>query len=185
MGSSASHTTMTNTDQKQQPTTTTNSPLRPSTFKLASVKKKLYHPQLPTIRNMDRDDVCMRLASEHSRTTTVCTHKDFSEVDRLNVGIDKGERTFWTSQYVPSSQEGVSTVVHKVFNELDSFDDKEEAVVRHQYTRCDGQTLEKKELLLVNPTGRYVDESGKIEFEGYPVRRDLPSKTHNWIVDLN
>ena len=157
--------------------------------KLASVKKKLYHPKLPTIRNMDRDDVCMRLASEHSRTTTVCTHKDFSEVDKLNVGVDKGETTFWTSQYVPSRSGSIQNkrnpVISQVFKELDNFDEKEEAVVRHPYTRCDGQTLEKKELLLVNPTGKYSDESGKIEFEGYPIRRDIPSKTHNWIVDLN
>lgn len=114
----------------------------------------------------------------------MCTHKDFSEVDKLNVGVDKGETTFWTSRYVPSSQDGM-TVVNTVFNELDSFDQKEQAVNKYYYTRCDGQTLEKKELLLVNPTGKYVDESGKIEFEGYPIRRDIPSKTHNWIVDLN
>lgn len=43
---------------------------RPMSAKLAGVKDVLYHPGLPTLRQMDRDDVMMKLPTEHSRTTT-------------------------------------------------------------------------------------------------------------------
>lgn len=46
---------------------------RPMSAKLASVKDMLYHPNLPTFRQMDRDDVMRKLPTEHCRTTTTCS----------------------------------------------------------------------------------------------------------------
>ena len=44
---------------------------------LSSVKEGIYHPRLPTLRQMDRDTTMHRLPDEHSRTTTSCGPKDF------------------------------------------------------------------------------------------------------------
>jgi hypothetical protein len=46
---------------------------KPPSAKLPSVKEVLYHPALPTLRKMDRDEVLQKLPTEHSRTTTDCT----------------------------------------------------------------------------------------------------------------
>lgn len=43
---------------------------RPRSVKLAGVKHDLYHPNLPTLRKMDMDNVTHKLPTEHSRTTT-------------------------------------------------------------------------------------------------------------------
>lgn len=49
--------------------------------KLASVKKQLYNPILPTIRHMERDEVLCRLPDEHSRHTTSLTEEQFQKMD--------------------------------------------------------------------------------------------------------
>ena len=45
---------------------------------LASVKESIYHPRLPTLRQMDRDTTMHRLPDEHSRTSTSCGPRDFA-----------------------------------------------------------------------------------------------------------
>ncbi len=42
-------------------------------YKLASVKKEIYNPKIPTIRHMERDEVLCRLPDEHCRHTTPFT----------------------------------------------------------------------------------------------------------------
>jgi hypothetical protein len=42
-------------------------------YKLASVKKQLYNPKLPSIRRIERDEVLCRLPDEHCRHTTSFT----------------------------------------------------------------------------------------------------------------
>jgi hypothetical protein len=42
-------------------------------FKLATVKKQLYNPKLPSIRLIERDEVLCRLPDEHCRHTTSFT----------------------------------------------------------------------------------------------------------------
>jgi hypothetical protein len=42
-------------------------------FKLATVKKQLYNPKLPSIRRIERDEVLCRLPEEHCRHTTSFT----------------------------------------------------------------------------------------------------------------
>ncbi len=70
--------------------------------------------------------------------------------------------------------------VNQVFAQMGSFHLNEQAVTREKYTTCDGQTFEEREVLLVNPTGNYQDTELGVQFQGYPVRKDKPSKTHNW-----
>lgn len=52
---------------------------RTSSAKLAGMKQGLYHPRLPTLRRMDRDDAMNKLPTEHSRTTTTLTRGRFRE----------------------------------------------------------------------------------------------------------
>ena len=47
-------------------------------MKLASVKKQLYNPVLPTIRHMERDEVLCRLPEEHCRHTTSLSEGEFN-----------------------------------------------------------------------------------------------------------
>lgn len=49
-----------------------------SRVKLASVKKQIYNPVLPTIRRMERDEVLCRLPDEHCRHTTSLTEGEKS-----------------------------------------------------------------------------------------------------------
>ncbi|XP_028930460.1 testis, prostate and placenta-expressed protein isoform X3 [Ornithorhynchus anatinus] len=46
---------------------------------LAGVKSQLYHPSLPTLRQMDIDTANSRLPDEHCRTTTLLTKGDFDQ----------------------------------------------------------------------------------------------------------
>jgi hypothetical protein len=46
-------------------------------YKLASVKKQLYNPKLPSIRRIERDEVLCRLPEEHCRHTTSFTEGEF------------------------------------------------------------------------------------------------------------
>ncbi len=41
------------------------------------MKRQLYHPKLPTIRRMERDEVLCRLSDEHCRHTTSLTEGYF------------------------------------------------------------------------------------------------------------
>ncbi|CAF2060274.1 unnamed protein product [Rotaria magnacalcarata] len=59
----------------------TLSELKNQQFKLASVKKQLFNPKLPSIRRMERDDVLCRLADEHCRHTTSITEELFENFD--------------------------------------------------------------------------------------------------------
>lgn len=47
-------------------------PLVPKRTMLTSVKDTLYHPVLPTLRQMDMDTIANKLTNEHCRTSTVC-----------------------------------------------------------------------------------------------------------------
>ncbi|XP_075045538.1 sperm microtubule inner protein 8 [Mixophyes fleayi] len=47
-------------------------------YKLAGVKQTLYHPRLPSLRRMEMDTIGHKLSDHHSRTSTPCTHKNFS-----------------------------------------------------------------------------------------------------------
>ncbi|KAJ6666171.1 hypothetical protein lerEdw1_001075 [Lerista edwardsae] len=53
-------------------------PLVPKKTMLAAVKDTLYHPVLPTLRQMDMDTIANKLTDEHCRTSTVCCKEDFA-----------------------------------------------------------------------------------------------------------
>ncbi|XP_059143005.1 testis, prostate and placenta-expressed protein-like [Physella acuta] len=46
--------------------------------RLASVKTTLFHPNLPTLRHIERDNKMCKLPDEHCQTTTCCTERDFT-----------------------------------------------------------------------------------------------------------
>ncbi|CAG5135513.1 unnamed protein product [Candidula unifasciata] len=48
---------------------------------IAAVKRQIFHPNLPTLRAMDRDTVLCKLPDEHCQSTTCCTLADFSEAN--------------------------------------------------------------------------------------------------------
>uniref|UniRef100_A0A8C4XZU5 Sperm microtubule inner protein 8 n=1 Tax=Gopherus evgoodei TaxID=1825980 RepID=A0A8C4XZU5_9SAUR len=62
-------------------------PLDPKKVMLAGVKDRLFHPDLPTLRQMDMDSAGNKLPDEHSRTTTVCTKEDFANASFTLVGV--------------------------------------------------------------------------------------------------
>lgn len=41
-------------------------------YQLSDVKRSIYHPSEPTLRQIDRDDVLHKLPDEHCRHTTHC-----------------------------------------------------------------------------------------------------------------
>lgn len=53
-------------------------PVEPRTSRLAGVKDRLYHPALPTLRQMDMDTAMNKLPDEHSQTATACTKGNVS-----------------------------------------------------------------------------------------------------------
>ena len=48
-----------------------------SLVSLASVKRRIYNPLLPSLRKMSRDDVLGKLSHEHSRHTTTLSLSEF------------------------------------------------------------------------------------------------------------
>ncbi|XP_019361452.1 PREDICTED: testis, prostate and placenta-expressed protein [Gavialis gangeticus] len=62
-------------------------PVEPRTSRLAGVKDRLYHPALPTLRQMDMDTAMNKLPDEHSRTATACTKEDFNNSTFTLVGV--------------------------------------------------------------------------------------------------
>ncbi|UJR25586.1 hypothetical protein I4U23_006930 [Adineta vaga] len=59
-------------------------------YKLASVKKQIYNPIVPTIRHIERDEVLCRLPDEHCRHTSSFTEEQFQNFDptRSNTFVD-------------------------------------------------------------------------------------------------
>lgn len=55
--------------------------LQPQKYKLASVKKQIYNPKVPTIRRIERDEVLCRLPDEHCRHTSSFTEEQFKTFD--------------------------------------------------------------------------------------------------------
>ncbi|XP_038610301.1 testis, prostate and placenta-expressed protein isoform X1 [Tachyglossus aculeatus] len=56
---------------------------------LAGVKSQIYHPSLPTLRQMDIDSANSRLPDEHCRTTTFLTKGDFDQAHFTLLGEPK------------------------------------------------------------------------------------------------
>ncbi|BFZ25987.1 hypothetical protein BsWGS_29026 [Bradybaena similaris] len=48
-------------------------------IQIAALKRQIFHPNLPTLRAMDRDSLLCKLPDEHCQSTTCCTSADFTE----------------------------------------------------------------------------------------------------------
>ncbi|XP_045389568.1 testis, prostate and placenta-expressed protein [Lemur catta] len=62
-------------------------PLERQRRQLASVKRQLYHPALPTLRRMDMDTVKACLPDEHCQTTTYCRKDEFDNAHFTLLGV--------------------------------------------------------------------------------------------------
>ncbi|XP_012503302.1 PREDICTED: testis, prostate and placenta-expressed protein isoform X2 [Propithecus coquereli] len=62
-------------------------PLERQHRQLASVKRQLYHPALPTLRRMDMDTVKACLPDEHCQTTTYCRKDEFDNAHFTLLGV--------------------------------------------------------------------------------------------------
>ncbi|XP_048371205.1 testis, prostate and placenta-expressed protein [Sphaerodactylus townsendi] len=62
-------------------------PLEHRKTMLSGVKNCLYHPRLPTLRQMDMDTIAHRLTDEHCRTVTACSKEDFDNATFTLAGV--------------------------------------------------------------------------------------------------
>ncbi|XP_033013256.1 testis, prostate and placenta-expressed protein [Lacerta agilis] len=62
-------------------------PLEPRKVMLSGVKHHIYHPRLPTLRQMDMDTAAFKLTDEHCRTTTTCCKDDFENATFTLAGV--------------------------------------------------------------------------------------------------
>ena len=151
--------------------------------KLASVKHRMYHPELPTMRHMDRDDTCMMLPSQHCRTTTRETGDDFLEKYGAYMNPKKSDhKNFWSGKYTPKDEETRQLVVNASLEGCR--EQKDKAVTLIEYQRSDGTVCEKKQFPFINPTGVFQSQEKGIKFQGYPIRQYKASIAHGWVDDL-
>ena len=164
----------------------------PNKAKLCSVKHRLYHPDLPTIRHMDRDDNCMMLPYQHSRTTTSLNKKDFDDFGTAMNKKMSSHCNFWSKVYRGKDEETMKSVVNaslknaKICEEQHDQDSTrgKDGVTNIEHNACDGNILEKQVFPLINPVGVFRSEEKGICFEGYPIRQNKASINHRWVEDL-
>lgn len=148
----------------------------PKTKKLASVKHCMYHPELPTIRHMQRDNICRKLPIDHCRTATSVTKEQFDNFAATNNAIIPNG--IWSSKHLWNNKETMKGVYEAHVSSTDY--DPEAAIQMSKYSISDGYTYELKKEVLLNPTGRFTSEDGKISFKGYSIRKDRHDTTHCW-----
>ncbi|XP_078005465.1 sperm microtubule inner protein 8 isoform X2 [Phascolarctos cinereus] len=62
-------------------------PTPPRRNMLPGVKQQLYHPYLPTLRQMDMDTVIAKLPDEHCQSSTYCCKGDFDRAHFSLLGV--------------------------------------------------------------------------------------------------
>lgn len=155
--------------------------------KLASVKHCMYHPELPSIRRMDRNDNCNMLPNQHSRTTTKLEKSDFDNYGSYANQALSADTEFWSSKYRPiNNTEVVNQVVTHALKHAATEEEKSGrlSVANIQHVNCDGNGYEKGYFRLINPTGVFESKELGIKFSGYPMRQFKAEVNHGWVDEM-
>ncbi|GFN92316.1 testis, prostate and placenta-expressed protein [Plakobranchus ocellatus] len=143
--------------------------------KLVAVKEQILHPDLPSIRQIERDNMLSKLSDEHCRTTTGCTRRDF-QVASMN-SLSKSPKQLYCMQ---CTEFGRRLSKH-YYTPLDI---QRPGLIWHRYVENPVVTtiLESKGNANVNPqapNNAYSKDAKNIKFDGLPLRY-INSDLKNW-----
>ncbi|XP_074141981.1 sperm microtubule inner protein 8 isoform X2 [Sminthopsis crassicaudata] len=153
-------------------------PKPPKRNMLSGVKQQLYHPYLPTLRQMDMDTVLGKLPEEHCQTSTFCTKDDFNNAHFSLLGVPNknlnGLEFTGTGQMLKKRfQRGKMTPLAPCINQID--------------WPCHSRAIEDWTHFVSN-SGEFklpfVDKKAE-DFDSYAVRYLKPDITQCWRYCFN